>query len=202
MTDRAYVLFQSWTYERRATNLPAYGSWEEFVIELTRTFSPINDLQRARDHLAQLRQDSTVATYISDFHSLTMLVSDLSVAEALNRFKERLKREMLMAVELQGFSTTEMCQRLADRVDTITDILRSAHRLPPHPQPRFSPVDAYPVPMELGAVALPRTPLCLPRTNRCNPIRQLSHHVLPIDIISAICRFVRVIKIIIGELLI
>ena len=106
-----------------------------------------------------MRQHGTVESYITKFRSVTVLIPDLSLAEALDRFKRGLNREVLIAVELQGFSTLEECQRLAERVDTITSLHRGSHRPPSYPQSRFSSPDAYPVPMELEA-ALPPHPPC------------------------------------------
>ena len=138
LADKAYVWFQSRTIERRTNNRPPYGPWEDFQVEHLHTFAPINDVERARDQLAQLRQHGTVESYITKFRSVTMLIPDLSLAEALDRFKRVLNQEVLIAVELQGFSILEACQRLAKRVDTITSLHRGStdHR---HIHSRGSP---------------------------------------------------------------
>ncbi|CAI7758786.1 unnamed protein product, partial [Closterium sp. NIES-54] len=98
---------------------PAFQTWQQFKEALVAAYEPINAMARARDRLANLRQCTSVADYIAEFRDISTEISDLSTAEALDKFKRRLKDDVRMEVEVQGCSSLEEMARVAERYDEI-----------------------------------------------------------------------------------
>ncbi|CAI7850949.1 unnamed protein product, partial [Closterium sp. NIES-53] len=98
---------------------PAIQTWQQFKEALVAAYEPINAMARARDRLANMRQRTSVADYIAEFRDISTEISDLSTAEALDKFKRGLKDDVRMEVEVQGCSSLEEMARVAERYDEI-----------------------------------------------------------------------------------
>ncbi|CAI7812649.1 unnamed protein product, partial [Closterium sp. NIES-53] len=92
---------------------PAIQTWQQFKEALVASYEPINAMARARDRLANLRQRTSVADYIAEFRDISTEISDLSTAEALDKFNRGLKNNIRMEVEVQGCSSLEEMARVA-----------------------------------------------------------------------------------------
>ncbi|CAI5475466.1 unnamed protein product [Closterium sp. Yama58-4] len=139
---------------------PAIQIWQQFKEALVASYEPINAMAKARDRLANLRQRTSVADYIADFRDISTEISDLSTAEALDKFKRGLKDDVRMEVEVQGCSTLEEMARVAERYDEIHFGSRRSRfnrgmRFSPN---MFQPIQgeqrggAGPTPMELDTI--------------------------------------------------
>ncbi|CAI7870864.1 unnamed protein product, partial [Closterium sp. NIES-54] len=78
---------------------PAIQTWQQFKEALVAAYEPINAMARARDRLANLQQRTSVADYIAEFRDISTEISDLSTAEALDKFKRGLKDDVRMESE-------------------------------------------------------------------------------------------------------
>jgi hypothetical protein len=90
------------------------SSWVGFESDVKQQFTNVNEQQRARDRLADLRQSGSVRDYITQFRNVSLQILDMSAADQLDRFKRGLKDNVRIEVE-RDCSTLEECERIAER---------------------------------------------------------------------------------------
>jgi hypothetical protein len=114
----AAIWLRSRATSRLAREQPLTSSWAEFESDVKQQFTNVNEQQRARDRLADLRQTGSVRDYITQFRNVSLQILDMSAADQLDRFKRGLKDNVRIEVE-RDCSTLEECERIAERFDSI-----------------------------------------------------------------------------------
>lgn len=150
----AAIWFRARAASRTAAGQNHTGTWNDFVSDIRLQFTPVNAQQAARDRLAALQQTSSVRQYINQFRSIGLQIADMGPADRVDKFKRGLKPAIRVEVEIQGCTTLEECERVAERVDTILShgVRSGGYRYNAHSS---APPSAYhgPAPMDLGAMA-------------------------------------------------
>ena len=123
-------------------------TWEDFKATLSREFVPEDHVRRAREKLRRLRQIGSVSKYLGDFRNLTLVISDMSGGEKMDRFVEGLKREIQVEVLKSTARDFEEAARIALRVDGV--MWRSSNQN--RANVSGTGQSDGPVPMELGNV--------------------------------------------------
>ena len=113
-------------------------------------FIPVNATETLRDQLHDLTQRGSVASYVERFCSITNQLSDVSTAEALDRFVRGLKPDVRAKVRLERPNTLHGAMEVADQVDRA--LYKNGASRETFVRP-MRPRATDPVPMELGALA-------------------------------------------------
>lgn len=124
--------------------------WPALKEILKEHFIPVNATETLRDQLHDLTQRGSVANYVERFCTITNQLSDVSTAEALDRFVRGLKPEVRAKVRLERPDTLHEAMEVADQVDRVM-YKNGAAREPFIRSMRPRP--SGPVPMELGALS-------------------------------------------------
>ena len=130
----------------------AITTWQEFESEFRQVFSPVDSSKVARDQLRQLTQTKSVSEYTDKFRTLSLQITDLSAAEALDRFTAGLKPPVREKIEIDDPKTLERAMFVAHRVDTIHHRAQQRANNAQPSSATASPVQDNAVPMELGAM--------------------------------------------------
>lgn len=95
-------------------------SWRAFQQGLISMFKPVNAKKIARDKLAGLKQNNSVAKYNFDFTQLCLEINDISESEKLDKYVRGLKDKIRVEVELAEPTTLPQAMSKAQRIDNIT----------------------------------------------------------------------------------
>lgn len=112
---------QLW-YESRHARLDATQrrDWDSFAESIRAQFEPVNSNKTARDTLSKLVQKGPVQTYCSQFNLAFLQVTDMTEAEAIDRFVRGLKVSIQTEVDLKEPKTLEEAMRVAQRYDQLS----------------------------------------------------------------------------------
>ncbi|KAA8495185.1 Transposon Ty3-I Gag-Pol polyprotein [Porphyridium purpureum] len=129
-------------------------TWAEFEAAVQAQFLPADHARRARDRLARLEQKGSVAAYASSFRDVLLQCSDVSEAEALDRFVRGLKKDVLVEVLKSRPKTLMDAFHVASAVDDAIFAARNMQSRSPFSVPRTQVRIDHDgrAPMELGAV--------------------------------------------------
>ena len=127
-------------------------TWADFEAEFRKVFSPVDSSKVARDQLRQLVQTKSVSEYTDRFRTLALQITDLSAAEAMDRFTAGLKPVIRERIEIEDPKDLERAMFIAQRMDSIHH--RSQQKVSSNSQPAASASAASDgaTPMELGAM--------------------------------------------------
>ena len=89
----------------RTSDSQPYRTWAEMEAALEKQFKPVNLEKRARDRLAELRQQTSVRRYLEQFTTLCLEIPDLHPTEQFHRFIHGLKPHVRRELELQDPKT-------------------------------------------------------------------------------------------------
>jgi hypothetical protein len=103
---------------------PCGGSWHTFRQQLISLFKPVNSVKIARDKIAYLRQQYSVAKYNFDFLTLCIEIGDISKGEQLDKYVRGLKPEVRRYVELARPVDLKDAMEKAQDIDNIDFSLR------------------------------------------------------------------------------
>ena len=101
---------------RRHNNKLSYAL---FKGEFLKYFEPINPVKKARDRLANLKQSTSLNSYVQQFRELANQATDMSEAEQLDRFVRGLKTRTRIEVELRDPKTLDDAIVMSDRFDSV-----------------------------------------------------------------------------------
>lgn len=155
-------------------------TWQDFRGVLTSRFQIINAVRVARDRLAELRQISSVRSYVTQFQNVLMQISEVHEGEALDRFIRGLKPRTKMEVTMREPTGLEEAMRMAERYDSLVSTTFSR----PRPHQVMQTLHTRPdeaVPMEVDAIQ--RRTLTnadrerLRQNGGCFYCRQLGHRI-------------------------
>ena len=93
------------------------SEWLDFKKRFLANFSPPNHLQLARDRLASLLQNNTVANYVAQFQAAWSSVPTMTDEEALDRFQRGLNPTIRLQVMTRFPTSTDEAMRLALAVE-------------------------------------------------------------------------------------
>jgi hypothetical protein len=147
---------KTWYHSVRSDTLPdgeRLVTWDAFKTALMEQFSPVEPIKRARDQLADLKQDGSVRDYTSRFRQLCTIITNISEAEKLDRYVRGLRQRIKSEVELRDPETFAEATKLAEKVDSSLDRVypkfSGGFRKPPPVQNRRAD---GPAPMDLGVM--------------------------------------------------
>lgn len=122
-----------WMNERADPLSPAPRDLEDFLLQVKTTFWPPAACREARSRLRLLVQTTTVSAYAAAFFAIQMEVSDLSAAEAMDKFMSGLNLDVQSHVALREPIDLKTAMRYAVTYDTIQrgSCSRPAQRNPP-----------------------------------------------------------------------
>lgn len=130
-------------------------TWNGFKTSIQAAFQPVHSLEMARDKLAALEQTGSVETYVDAFQNLSLAVSDLSPAEAKDKFVRGLKPNVRAYVRTQVPDTVDAAFHLAMAYEGGQGMTASSghgHARAPAPPMDFS----QSTPMDLDVLYQPR----------------------------------------------
>ena len=120
--------------------------WNTFTARIRNEFIPQDSVQRARDKLRQLRQKSSVLSYLNDFRNVIITIPGISEDEKLDRFVAGLKPNVMLDVRKSRPNTLENAAQVALSVDSA---LLSTGMYQSNDMGGFS---SSPQPMDIGNV--------------------------------------------------
>lgn len=91
-------------------------SWDDFKLQLKDRFCPVDQNRRSRDVLHSMVQTGTVSAYIAAFQRVLMQCTDVSEAEALDKFIRGLKSRVKEVLLPLGPTTLEEAAIKAERI--------------------------------------------------------------------------------------
>lgn len=149
---------QTWWQQCEAmaacNTLTPIQTWEQFQSAIRRQFGGFDEVEKARDDLARVRQTASVMAYVHRFHeAMLKLPADQIVdADLRHRFISGLKPNTQLQVKIANPTTLQEAMNVADRIDRVRPTWR-----PNVPGRTSRPINAHafsdgPVPMELGAM--------------------------------------------------
>ena len=117
--DYAATLFrdEADTWWRQQELLHANDDWVDFKKRFLANFSPPNHKQLARDRLAALVQNGTVADYVTQFQAAWSSVPTMDPEEALDRFQRGLQPQIRLQVMTRFPVTPDAAMNLALAVE-------------------------------------------------------------------------------------
>ena len=86
---------------------------------MEKEFGPVNSKARARDEIYELRQKSSVSSFLYTFQTLSLQIDDMAESERKFLFLRGLKPSIRRQVELQQPETFEEIAGIAERTDRI-----------------------------------------------------------------------------------
>lgn len=92
-------------------------TWKEFRDKVSQEFVPSDHVRRARDKLRNLRHESSVAKYLTDFRNISLTIPDMNDGEKWDRFISGLKKEVRIEVLKSSAPTFEQAATVALRID-------------------------------------------------------------------------------------
>ena len=92
-------------------------SYYEFRRQLLQQFKPLNSVMAARDRITQLRQTGSASAYTHRFLELKLEITDMSEAEAKDRYMRGLKPHVLQKVRVENPPTFNETIRMAQQFD-------------------------------------------------------------------------------------
>ena len=115
LKDTAFLWWQ-----RRTMDGKTITTWEKFERALRKQFTPANAEFQARTRFRHLIQTGSLASYISQFTSLTLEIGDLPADEKLHAFIDGLHPMLRMEVHKYNPLTLSAAIHYAERIQDIT----------------------------------------------------------------------------------
>ena len=91
--------------------------WPAFEERILKEFAPYNVVEEARRRLRNTVQTTSVRDYISRFRTILLDIPDMPEAEQVWQFKEGLKRDVKIQVQIHAPTTMDAVFDVADKVD-------------------------------------------------------------------------------------
>jgi hypothetical protein len=111
------------THGERSAFTTDYKTFKE---EFLKQFKPMNSVQTARDKITKLRQTGSAVTYTHRFLELKLEITDMSDAEAKDRYIRGLKAHVFQKVRVENPTTLNETIRMAQQFDEAVFNCRQA----------------------------------------------------------------------------
>ena len=134
------------------TNLHS-ETWTTFKTQLLDTFRPKDYNRRARDQLAHCTQTGNVMGYAAAFQRALLGCTDVSPAEALDRFVRGLRKDIQAEVIFREPVDLEDAVVIAEKAQTAGKGKFAMGQYSGHRSQRQPPWDSGLTPMELGQMS-------------------------------------------------